>query len=110
MYKQFMPEIANDPICTSVTVNSPFDMFMDEQWVWISDNSDAREYEELDDIYTYLSGDRQRDELSDHLRCLSDDELQEEYSKRFPILFGKVLESLGKQLVSGEIIMNIKYK
>lgn len=100
----------NSPIRVSVSVNSPFEIFSDEQWNWISGNCDPYEYSELDEIYTYLSGDRQRNELPDHLQALSDDELQQEYNKRFPILFGKTLESLGKQFVNGEIVMNINYK
>jgi hypothetical protein len=104
----------NDDVPTvEAHMDEPFGMFMDEPWVWLQDAcnqaGENEEYNLLDRIFACLTGDLGRDELSPELAGLTDDALKAEYSKRFPILFGKALQAIGKQLENGEVRVVVEY-
>ncbi len=102
-----------DVLTYKVPMNAPFEMVKGGPWDWIQDGcnnaGEAEEYYLLDRIYAYLDHDIERDELPTELAGLTDEALREEYSKRFPVLFGKALQVIGKELETGEIRLVIEY-
>lgn len=81
----------------------------EKAWTWIEDHSDDKEYEELDDILKFLNGEIKRKELPESVRTMDADELREEYARRFPVMMGKALQSIGKDIETGEIEMEIDF-
>lgn len=101
----------DDVLTARISMLEPFEMFMRDPWDWISDGAlnNWDEYHLLDSISAFLVGDIIREELPEKLQALSIEELKAEYSKRFPILFGKALQVLGNQMENDEIRLDIEY-
>lgn len=78
-------------------------------WLWIQDYAEEEEYEELDDILRFLNGEIPRKDLPESLRSMGAEELRKEYARRFPVMLGKVLQSIGKELETGELKMEIDF-
>lgn len=81
----------------------------EDSWVWIEDYSDKDEYAELDDILRFLNGEIQRRDLPETVRSMDAEELRKEYTRRFPVMMGKALQSIGKDIETGEIEMEIDF-
>jgi hypothetical protein len=102
----------DDVLTAKIHVHKPFDMFMCDPWVWVQDACnlhDSEEYYLLDRIVCFLDNDILREELPPDLARLTPEAMREEYSKRFPILFGKALQVIGKQMQDDEIRLEIEY-
>ena len=101
-----------DVLTARIPLHDPFEMFMREQWVWLEDacsQHDAAEYRLLDRIYSFLENDVLREELPEELAGLTTEALREEYSKRFPVMMGKALQVIGKQMEEDQIRLKIEY-
>lgn len=94
-----------------IDVYEPFANFAgkEDSWVWIEDYSDKDEYENLDDILRFLNGEMQRRDLPKTVRSMDTEELRKEYARRFPVMMGKALQSIGKDFETGEIEMEIDF-
>lgn len=103
-----------DRIEYSAHFTSPFGVFSEDEWGWISDNSDSEEYALLDHIFRYLTGEISRETLTGYLpediAASTDEGLKKLYDKRFPVLFGKALQQIGKQFENGELPMCLDYQ
>ena len=101
--------VMNENIAMRVGVYEPFACLAEkeETWVWLEDYSDDEEYAELDSILLYLNGDVGIEELPEKLRTMNNEELRNEYNRRFPTMFGKAIQKIGKELEYGKIQMEI---
>lgn len=81
----------------------------EDSWLWIQDYAEDEEYEELDDILRFLNGEIKRNELPESVRSMDAEELRKEYARRFPVMLGKVLQIIGKELETGELKMEIDF-
>lgn len=87
----------------------PFEYFAQEEntWPWIESYADKAEYQELDFICQYLLGDIIKEQLPLTVQSLSSKELSENYKQRFPVMFGKALQKIGKELENGQSTMEL---
>lgn len=87
----------------------PFEYFAQEEntWPWIESYADEDEYQELDFICQYLLGDIKKEQLPLTVQSLSSKELSENYKQRFPVMFGKALQKIGKELENGQSTMGL---
>ena len=102
----------DDVLTAIVSMHEPFEMFMSDPWVWISDgcnNGNEKEFHKLDALYSHLCGNSLQEELPEEFQNLTVAELQKEYSRRFPILLGKAIQTIGKQMEEDEIRLQIEY-
>lgn len=108
-YCKSSSKVTQQKIVMEVDVYKPFaDLAQEENtWMWLEDYSEDNEYWELDCILRYLNGDINIDELPDTLHSLNGKELRDEYSRRFPVMFGKALQKIGRDLEAGNVIMKL---
>jgi len=102
----------DDVLTARVSMQEPFEMFMSDPWVWISDgcnDGNTEEYHKLDVLAAFLCGTVLKKELPEEFQNLNAKELQKEYSRRFPILMGKALQTIGKQMEEDQIRLAIDY-
>lgn len=94
-----------------VDVYEPLAIFAgrENSWFWIQDYSDKDEYEELDDILRFLNGEIKRKELPESIRTMDANDLRKEYARRFPVMMGKALQVIGKDLEIGEIEIEVNF-
>lgn len=94
-----------------VDVYEPLAVFAGKEdfWIWIQDYAEDEEYEELDDILRFLNGEIKRNELPESVRSIDAEGLRREYARRFPVMLGKVLQIIGKELETGELKMEIDF-
>lgn len=81
----------------------------EDSWLWIQGYAEDEEYEELDDVLRFLNGEIPRKDLPESLRSMDAEELRKEYARRFPVMLGKALQSIGKELEAGELKMEIDF-
>lgn len=93
---------------------APYD-FMNG-WEWLSDAAPSSEYSELDMMFEVLNAyysDRQI--LEEKIKSYNDaynrnltfDEIFEEYKKRYPIMVGRSLIDIGKQILDGTLKLEV---
>lgn len=99
-----------NPLKIQANINTPLQMYYDNEWMLISDYSEPEEYSQLDELFRYLTGDIPKSDLPDEFRDKSHGELKAIYEKRFTLLYGKVLQEVGKNMEQGSIIMDIELK
>ena len=100
-------EIKDQGIC----VYKPFNAFIgDKTWPLIIDHCDEEEYVQLDHILQILAEDKPKESLPTQLANITDDALKEEYLKRFHVLFGQVLQNIGRAVESGEIVIPFSFE
>lgn len=82
-----------------IDARRPFDMFKDDQWVYIKDTTNKEKYNRLDAIFRYFAGDIKQEELPEDLRGKSTYELEQYYNQHFTALLGEALLDIGANLV-----------
>lgn len=69
-------------------IRKPLDVFGVTLW----------SYAILDIILSFLAREIRRKDLPEELQNKTDDELQAEYNKRFPVLYGKALQDMSRDI------------
>lgn len=82
-----------------IDARKPFDMFKDDQWVYIKDTTNKEKYNRLDTIFRYFAGEITQQELPEDLREKSTYQLEQYYNHHFTALLGEALLDIGANLV-----------
>ncbi len=81
-----------------IDAGKPFDMFKNEQWQYIKDNTDKEKYDMIDTIFRYFAGEIK--ELPEELHGKSAYELEQYYNQHFTAIFSEALINIGKKLAT----------